>query len=160
VGPFGPARRLIDIWALAGGVILLAVVVMQVISVIGGVVWKPFPGDYEMTEVGVVIAVFSFLPHCQLHRANVSADIFTQRAPPFAIGLFGLLASIVAMGFALLLCWRMYFGMLDQKAYNYETTILQFPTWIAFIPILFSLALLALASLITLAEEFGTLKKA
>ena len=51
-------------------------------------------------------------------------------------------------------------GMLDQKAYNYETTILQFPTWIAFIPILFSLALLALASLITLAEEFGTLKKA
>ena len=108
----------------------------------------------------MVIAVFSFLPHCQLHRANVSADIFTQRAPPYLIGLFGLLASLVAMGFALLLCWRMYFGMLDQKAYNYETTILQFPTWIGFIPILISLALLALASLITLAEEFGTLRKA
>jgi TRAP-type C4-dicarboxylate transport system permease small subunit len=157
---FGHARRLIDIWALAGGLVLLAVVAMQVASVIGGVVWRPFPGDYEMTEVGVVVAVFSFLPHCQLHRANVSADIFTMRAPPFLIGIFGLLASAVALGFALLLGWRMYYGMLDQKAYNYETTILQFPTWIGFLPILISLALLALASLITLAEDFGTLKKA
>ena len=30
----------------------------------------------------------------------------------------------------------MYFGMLDQKTYDYTTTILQIPHWIAFLPIL------------------------
>jgi heme A synthase len=40
-------------------------------------------------------------------------------------------------------------GMLDQLAYGYTTAILQFPHWIAFIPILFSLVLLAVASLMT-----------
>jgi hypothetical protein len=34
-------------------------------------------------------------------------------------------------------------------AYGYTTTILQFPHWVAFIPILFSLFLLAIASLMT-----------
>jgi TRAP-type C4-dicarboxylate transport system permease small subunit len=61
-------------------------------------------------------------------------------------------ASIVALGFSLLLLWRMFNGMLDQKAYGYTTTILQFPHWLAFIPILISLALLAIASLITLVD--------
>ena len=44
----------------------------------------------------------------------------------------------------------MWLGMLDQKAYGYTTAILQFPHWIAFIPILVSLLLLALAAAVTL----------
>lgn len=56
----------------------------------------------------------------------------------------------MAFGFALLLIWRMWFGMLDQKTYAYTTTILQVPHWWAFLPILASLALLAAASLATL----------
>jgi hypothetical protein len=44
----------------------------------------------------------------------------------------------------------MWAGMLDQRDYDYTTTILQFPHWVAFIPILISLALLAVAALMTL----------
>ena len=47
----------------------------------------------------------------------------------------------------------MFEGMLDQKAYNYTTTILQFPIWVVYIPALFSLFLLAGASLITLKQD-------
>lgn len=148
--PVGLARALIVVWAILGGIVLLAVVLMNVISVIGGIVWQPFPGDFEMTQIGVAIAAFAFLPYCQLTGSNVTADIFTQRASPGWIALFERLASAVALGFSLLLLSRMYLGLLDQKAYGYTTAIVQFPHWVAFVPILVSLALLAAAALITL----------
>ncbi|MGI9433634.1 MAG: TRAP transporter small permease, partial [Geminicoccaceae bacterium] len=99
------------------------------------------------------IAAFSFLPYCQLTGANVTADIFTSRASPRWIAIFSLVASIIALCFSLLLLWRMYAGMLDQKEYEYTTAILQFPHWVAFIPILISLGLLAIASLFTLRDS-------
>lgn len=147
------AKRAIHGWALLGGVVLLAVVLMNVASVIGGVVWKPFPGDFELTEIGVAIAAFSFLPYCQLSDANVTADIFTARASPGLIAKFNKLAAVVALIFSLLLLWRMSAGMLSQQEYGYMTAILQFPIWLAFIPILISLALLATAAVITLLGE-------
>lgn len=158
-GPGGFARAVITYWALMGGLVLLAVVAMNVVSVIGGVVAKPFPGDFEMTQVGVAVAAFSFLPYCQITGANVTADIFTAHASRFWVALFALIASLVALGFSLLLLWRMYYGLLDQKAYGYTTAILQFPQWIAFVPILVSLALLAVAAAMTLAEQAGALRR-
>lgn len=152
-GLAGAAAALITAWALLGGGLLLLVVLMNVVSVIGGVVWVPFPGDFEMTEIGVANAAFMFLPYCQLKRTNVTADIFTARAGPRLISFFSLLASLVALLFSLLLLWRMYAGMLNQKQYDYTTAILQFPIWVAYLPILVSLALLALASVLTLIED-------
>ncbi|MFZ2100376.1 MAG: TRAP transporter small permease subunit [Oricola sp.] len=156
----GLARNLIIGWAFFGGVVLSLVVAINVISVIGGVVWKPFPGDFEMTEIGVAVAAFAFLPYCQLVGANVTADIFTARAPHRLVAFFSLLASLVALSFSLLLLSRMYLGMLDQKAYHYTTAILQFPHWVAFVPVLISLGLLAVAALITLLEDFNKIRKA
>ena len=144
------AERLIHGWALLGGLVLCLVVAVNVISVLGAIVWRPFPGDFELTEMGVAVAAFAFLPFCQLTGANVTADIFTARASHRWISGFKLAASLVALLFALVLMWRMYAGMGDQRAYGYTTTILQVPIWWAFVPILVSLALLALASLLTL----------
>jgi TRAP-type C4-dicarboxylate transport system permease small subunit len=53
----------------------------------------------------------------------------------------------------------MYFGLLDQKAYDYTTAILQIPHWLAFVPILISLALLALAAVATILEESHVIKQ-
>jgi TRAP-type C4-dicarboxylate transport system permease small subunit len=158
-GVTGAASRLITLWALLGGLMLLAVVAVNMISIVGSVFGKPFPGDFELTEMGVAVAVFAFLPYCQLVGANVSADIFTSNASRRTVAFFTLLGSMVALGFACLLIWRMYFGMLDQKDYDYTTTILQIPHWMAFVPILLSLALLALAALITLLRDLSVLSK-
>jgi TRAP-type C4-dicarboxylate transport system permease small subunit len=167
MGPDGDGRRaglhslahiVISAWALVGGVILLGVVVVNVFSVAGGIFWQPFPGDFELTEIGVALAAFAFLPYCQLTGANVTADIFTANAPRAWIALFSLLGSLVALGFSLLLLWRMYYGMLDQKVYGYTTAILQFPHWLAFIPIVISLALLSVAALATLADSMDEMR--
>ena len=152
-GLIGAADTLIHGWAIVGGLVLLAVVLVNVASVIGSIFWRPFPGDFELTEMGVAVAAFAFLPFCQLTAANVTADIFTARASHRWISGFKLAAALVALGFALLLAWRMYYGMLDQRTYGYTTAILQIPIWWAFVPILFSLVLLAVAALVTLVDS-------
>lgn len=148
----GAAERLITGWAILGGIVLTAVVVMNVASVLGGVFWVPFPGDFELTQIGVAIAAFSFLPYCQLTGSNVTADIFSSNAGPRLLAIFSILASIIAFLFSVLLLWRMWGGMLDQKTYGYVTAIVQFPVWIAYIPILISMILLAVAAAITLID--------
>ncbi|MFK7994317.1 MAG: TRAP transporter small permease [Granulosicoccus sp.] len=144
-------------WAIAGGFLLLVVVCINVFSVLGSaVLGKPFPGDFEMTEVGVCVAVFCFLPYCQLTGSNVSADLFTAGASQRTLSVFAFFGSLVALLFSSVLVWRMYAGMLDQKKYEYTTAILQFPHWLAFVPILVSLALLVVASFMTLTGKGAT----
>lgn len=152
-------RKLTVLWALMGGVILLAVVAVNMASVIGSVFGHPFPGDFELTEMGVAIAAFAFLPYCQVTGANVTADIFTAGLPQRWIAVLTLLGGVIALLFSGVLIWRMYFGMLDQKAYDYMTAILQIPHWIAFAVILVSLALLSLAALATIVEQARIARK-
>jgi len=154
----GAAVRLITGWALLGGAVLLAVVLMNVASILGAMFGSAVPGDFEMTEVGVAVAVFAFLPYTQVTDGNVTADIFTSGAGPRTVALLKLLGAVIAFGFALLLLWRMYEGMGDQRDYGYTTTILQFPIWLAFVPILISLGLLALAALVSLRDHSHVLK--
>jgi len=147
------ARHAIEYWALLGGVVLLAIAVMSTWSAVSGFLFgKPLPGDFEMVEVLVAVAAFAFLPYCQLTDANVTADIFTARAGRRTVAVFGLIASLVALAFALLLLWRMYAGLLDYRQYVETTAILRFPIWWAYLPALASLVLLAVACFITLKD--------
>lgn len=157
--PRGLVSAIITGWALLGGVILVLVVVMHVWSVIGNQFGAPFPGDFELTEIGIAVAAFAFLPYCQLTGANVTADIFTSGASPRFIAFIGAVSSIIAFGFAALLLWRMYAGMLDQRNYGYETAVLQFPNWVAWLPILLSLALLILAATATFLRELRIVRR-
>jgi TRAP-type C4-dicarboxylate transport system permease small subunit len=152
-GLSGLARFVIEAWALLGGALLLAVVLMTAWSVTASaVLGAPVPGDYELVQMGVAIAAFSFLPYCQLSGANVTADIFTSGASPRWIAFFTLLAALVALGFSAILIWRMQAGLADYMEYEELTPILNVPHWWAYLPILVSLALLALASLDTVID--------
>ena len=160
-GRFGPARSLITAWALLGGLVLVGVALVNAYSILAGaIVNKPFPGDFELTEMGAAVAAFCFLPYCQLVGANVSADIFTMRAGPRTVAVMSVLASAVAVTFAAVLLWRMGAGLLDYREYEQFTGILEIPIWWAFVPALVSLALLVLASAITLFEAFRDISRA
>ena len=152
--------RLSTWWAILGGLVLIAVVIVNVVSVVSAaIVNKGFPGDFELTELGVAIAAFSFLPYCQIAGLNVTADIFTAGASRFWLALFSLLAAVVALCFGALLLWRMYYGMLDQRTYDSTTAILQIPLWWAYAPCLLSLALLVLASFASLTNSMNDMIK-
>jgi len=158
-GPSAIARRVIEGWALAGGLVLLGIAVLTTWSAASGwLLGKPLPGDFELTEVFVAIAVFAFLPYCQQTDANVTADLFTSRARPRVLAGFRLFGALVALGVALLLTWRTWAGLLDYRQYVETTAILKIPIWWAYVPALVSLVLLVVACVIVLADEWRTLR--
>jgi TRAP-type C4-dicarboxylate transport system permease small subunit len=150
-GPESLARCIIEWWALAGGVVLLGVALMTTWSAASSwLLGKPLPGDFELTEVFVAVAVFSFLPYCQQTDSNVSADLFTAWAGPRALAAFRLFGALLALAVALLLVWRTWAGLLDYRRYIETTAILKVPIWWAYVPALASLVLLTVACLIVL----------
>lgn len=157
--PFGVARRVIELWALAGGLLIVALVLMNAYSLAADIFFRrPLPGDFEIVEVGVAVAAFAFLPYCQLTGANVTADIFTQNAGPRTVACLALFSALIALAFSLLLAWRMGLGLLDYRRQGETTTITSFPIWIAFVPIVMSLVLLALASLISVRDALADMR--
>jgi TRAP-type C4-dicarboxylate transport system permease small subunit len=151
-GPSSLARRLIEWWALAGGAVLLGVAVMTTWSAVSGwLLGKPMPGDFELTEILVAVAVFAFLPYCQQSGANVTADLFTAGAGPRAVAGFRLFGALLSLAVAVLLAWRTWAGLLDYRQYVETTAILKIPIWWAYVPAFASLLLLIVACLIVLA---------
>jgi len=154
----GLLRRVIEWWALAGGIILLGVALMTAWSAASGwLLGKPLAGDFELTEIFVAVAIFAFLPYCQLTDANVTADLFTARAGPRAIAAFTLFAALLALAIAVLLTWRTWAGLLDYRRYVETTAILKIPIWTAYVPALASLLLLILACLVSLRDSWRAL---
>ena len=149
---FGLSRA----WAVLGGIVLLAVMLMTVLSVVmRAVLGFPILGDYELVEIGTAIAVFAFLPYCHQAGGNVVVDVFTNRAPERVKRALGALGSLLLAIVACALLWRMALGAHDFFQYHEVTTNLGIPRWWAFPPILISLALLALVALVASARDLG-----
>ncbi len=159
-GLHGLVLRICTAWAILGGVVLLAVVAINVVSVVGFQAFgTAVAGDFELTEVGVAIAAFSFLPYCQIAGLNVTADIFTARASNFWLSLFSLMGAIVALIFGAIMLWRMYYGMLDKQTYQETTTILSIPVWYGYLCALPSLALLVVAAFASMIESLSNMAR-
>jgi TRAP-type C4-dicarboxylate transport system permease small subunit len=120
----------------AGGLMLLALTVLTVVSILGramsGLGLGPVPGDFELVENGVAFAVFAFLPWCQFRRGHVTVDIFVQRAGPRGLAAFALAGNVLMTLAALLIAWRLALGLSDRLRYGDTTFILQMPVWWAY----------------------------
>jgi len=157
--PTGLAHTCVTWWALFGGLVLVGVVLVNAWSILGDALFgKPFPGDFELTELGSAIAAFCFLPYCQHVGANVSADIFTMNAGRRSLALMSVLSAVIASLFAALLFWRMSAGLQDYREYEEFTGILQIPIWWVFVPALISLALLFWVALLGFWSALSDLK--
>jgi TRAP-type C4-dicarboxylate transport system permease small subunit len=122
--------------AMAGGAVLIAVVVATVVSIAGrSLIFAglgPIPGDFELVEAGTAFAVFAFLGLCQFHRGHVTVDLFLTRAGPRANAAIDVVANLLMTGAAGIITWRLWLGMLDKLSYGETTFILQFPIWWGF----------------------------
>jgi TRAP-type C4-dicarboxylate transport system permease small subunit len=140
-------------WALLGGIVTLALAVMTALGAMSNLFFdKPFAADYELVKHFIAIAIFMFLPYCQLTGSNVTVDIFTEGMGARGKSAMVAFSSLFAAAFSILLLVQMYAGFLSYMAYPEVTPVLHLPLWTAFPPILVSLALLLAASLITLVE--------
>ncbi|MEL7211991.1 MAG: TRAP transporter small permease [Pseudomonadota bacterium] len=157
-------------WALLGGMLLVGLSLMTVVSIIGraltGYGLGPVPGDYELVANGCAIAIFAFLPWCQLRRGHVTVDIFINRLSSRAIAVFGFLGDVLVLVVSTIITRQLYLGwgekfpygsdaLRDALAMGYkpffaETTYeLQIPVWMPYTAALIGAVLMVIVAAYT-----------
>ena len=128
-------HRIAHALAIAGGCVLVAMVVLTVVSVTGrgltglAIGLGPVPGAFELVELGSAFAVFSFLPWCQLKRGHVTVDLFVGMLGERALLVAELLGDILIFSAAAVIAWRLWLGMMDKMRFGETTYILGLPLW-------------------------------
>lgn len=125
--------RLAALAAIMGGLMLIALVLMTVLSVTGRALvfagLRPVPGDFELVEAGTAFAVFAFLPWCQYVRGHASVEVFTNQLPDRIEAVLVAAAEIIFAMVALLITSRLWLGLEDKLQFTETSMILQFPIW-------------------------------
>ena len=129
-------ERLAVLSALAGGVVLCALIAMTCVSILGRAAGPlgtgPVPGDFELIELGIAFVVFAFLPLAQLRGAHAVVDLATARLPQRArAGLTAFWDAVLTLALAIIL-WRLALGMEERLAYNDQSYLLRIPLWWAY----------------------------
>jgi TRAP-type C4-dicarboxylate transport system permease small subunit len=124
--------RLCERVAVVGGVALLCAMAVLVATVIGGAFGRPLLGDSELVEFFCGIAVFAFLPYCQLRGSNVIVDFFTQPLPRRARDWLDAIMGVIFVFVAAVLAWRLLEGGLTAWQRAKKSMFLQLPDWCSY----------------------------
>jgi TRAP-type C4-dicarboxylate transport system permease small subunit len=156
--------------AYIGGAILVMIATTTVLSIIGRALipfgLSPIKGDFELVEHGCAMAIFLFLPFCQLRRGHVTVDIISERLPARLHAFLGFLGDcLIALASGVIL-WRIWLAFGEKFPYGSdgfraalgmggkpffpETTYeLEVPVWIPYSVAVFGAVLFLVISLYT-----------
>ncbi|MCY3877796.1 MAG: TRAP transporter small permease [Rhodobacteraceae bacterium] len=130
--------------AMAGGILLIGIVVMTVISVFGRFFLNaPIPGDYEITELACGVAVFAFFPYCYMRNANIVVEFFTGRIHQRYRAVLDTVHGCVFAAVAALIAWRLLVGGVHKFEDSETTLFLGIPIWLGYFSALPGAVLLA-----------------
>jgi TRAP-type C4-dicarboxylate transport system permease small subunit len=131
-GVYGLARYV----AIAGGVVLTAIVIITVLSVIGrAFIWAglgSIRGDYELVEAGVGFAIFAFLPWTHLTRGHAVVAVFTDFLSARINAWIMVVSDALMLAIAAFIAWRHLLGTVDKFNYGETTLLLRMPLWWAY----------------------------
>ena len=117
--------------AVAGGLVLMAMVAMIVVSIVGrsliAIGLKPITGDYELVSIGMGFAVFAFMPWAHLTRSHALVSLVTDGMGVKVNNIILVITDTMMLVLSAFLAWRLYFGMMDKFAYRETTLLLRFP---------------------------------
>jgi TRAP-type C4-dicarboxylate transport system permease small subunit len=137
-----------NFFGLAGAAVALLVGFMTTTSVVmRALINTPIPGDVELTQVGIALAISLCLPVCQLRRANILVDFFTQRCSGRSRQILDGIGCWMLVLMYVLLAWRTGVGAISVRQAGETTMILSVPMWWAYASLAPGLALAALIAL-------------
>jgi len=135
-------QHLCDVSAAIGGLVLVAIAGMTVVSVVGRSAFShPILGDVELVQLGCAVVVASFLPYTQFRRANIIVDFFTARASARAQRLMDAAGTLLYTLVLALVCWRVAVGGIDIHAARESSMLMNLPLWIPYLLMVPGLAL-------------------
>ena len=159
-------ERIATGWALLGGVILLAIVLVT--SANAGAfaldrLARPFggnvgalPGYEDFVRLAISAAALMMMPYCQLRRGHLAVDLFFRGAEHDGRRLLDRLWLLGMAGLTLFLAYWMLLGMLETRADGALSRVLGWPEWPFYLPGLASLLLWAPIALWQLAGDNAT----
>ncbi|KIT14988.1 TRAP transporter small permease [Jannaschia aquimarina] len=138
--------------ALAGGAMLLLLILMTCVSILGRELneilqadglrssaigrWLldelgvgAIDGDFELLEAGMAFTIFAFLPLTQITLGHASVDVFADRLPPAWNRWFAVVIEVVFAAVLILIAWQLFLGMLSKLNSGQTTMRLEFPVW-------------------------------
>lgn len=108
----------------------MLIALMTVVSVIGRAVFsQPVPGDIEITQYVIAVAISAFFPYCLFSGGNLIVDFFTAKASEKTrrnLDAIGALTLAFAMG---LFAWRTIVGTISAKASGETSMVISMPLW-------------------------------
>lgn len=153
VGPW--IHRIAEGVALFGGLCLLGAAALTGISIAGSVTFRPMPGEIEVVEILCGLAVFAFLPYCQLHKGHVGVDLLISALGKKAVGWTQLIGDIVITLLIALIAWRHWVGTIDKFRNGEFTPILSIPIWWGYAAAMALLAVSVVVSAWTVYTDIG-----
>jgi TRAP-type C4-dicarboxylate transport system permease small subunit len=146
-------ERIVAGWAIAGGLVLLAIVLVTAANVGLYIADAVVPGrvgvisGYEdIVRLLVSAAAMMMLPYCQLRRGHVAVDVFTERLGRRTIRRIERAIACLMAALALFLLYWMVFGMLETRSGGLVSPVLNWAEWLFYLPGLVSLVLWALVA--------------
>lgn len=118
--------------AMVGGVALIAVMMVTMMSVIGAQFGKPILGDSEIVDQLTGVLVFAFLPYCHLHGGNVMVDFFTRPLPSRVNHALDAFMNLVFAIVAAVITWRLAVGGMSAYTRDQRTMFLNLPEWVIY----------------------------
>ena len=142
---------------------LCAIALATVASILGrlaGRAWTdgpfgPIPGDFELVELGVGIAIFSFLPWCHWQGGNVSVDLIARHLPRRFVAAAARLAEALFALLVAAILVQLCAGAVDLARFGETTMVLRLPVWWAYGPAIASSGLWLLVIVARLAARPG-----
>lgn len=120
-------------FAIAGGLVLVALIVVVGASIIGRETGLgAITGDYELVEAGTAFAVFAFLPYAQITGGHAVVDVFTRRLPARASRLLDMVIALVFAAVLVVIAVQLFHGTMGKFRSGQTTFLLQFPLWWAY----------------------------
>lgn len=116
--------------ALLGGAVLIVLIMLTCLSITGRALGLgTIRGIYDLTEMGMAVAVFAFLPWCQLNGGHATVELFTPIFAPSFNTALNLISDVLMLFIAVIGTWRLYIGMLEKHGFGETTLIAQIPLW-------------------------------
>lgn len=142
--------------ALAGGVLLVVVATMVLVSVTlrsDLVKAAGVPGDFELVQMITAVCAFTFLPLCQLRRGNIFVDTFTLKFPPKINRIIDATWDVVFGLSMIVIAWRLGAGAMSAYASGENSMVLRFPSYVPVAICAVLAALLAVVCFVTAARR-------
>jgi TRAP-type C4-dicarboxylate transport system permease small subunit len=122
--------RLCKLFAVIGGILLLLIAAMTMVSIIGRFFFDtPIRGDFEITKQGMGLVVASFIPYCILNGGNLIVDFFTTKASEKTQRFLDTVGALCTAAGLLVFAYKASEAIADVRESNEVSGNIDLPVW-------------------------------